>query len=62
MPDSDPEVHHYHHILTMHRKLQDHSWSRSQTRYDSVFIAWLDKQMMDIANEAYALTQGRKGG
>ena len=58
MPESN-YVQHYHHIQDMHRKLNDHSWCRRLTRYDSEFIAWLDKEMLKIANEAYELTQGR---
>lgn len=58
MPESD-YVKHYHHIQDIHCKLLDHSWCRSQTRYDSKFIAWLDKEMLKIANEAYSMTQGR---
>lgn len=49
---------HYEHLQAIHRKLLDHSWSRQQTRYDSVFIAWLDKEMTRVSNEAYSLTQG----
>ncbi len=52
-------VEHYHHIQGIHAKLNTHSWSRQQTRYDSAFIAWLDKEMLTISNEAYALTQSR---
>ncbi len=48
---------HYHHIQAIQTKLDDHSWSRQQTRYDSAFIAWLDNELQKIANEAYAITQ-----
>lgn len=58
MPESD-YVTHYHHIQATHRKLLDHPWSRRQTRYDSAFIAWLDKEILKISNEAYQLTQGK---
>lgn len=58
MPESE-YVEHYHHIQAIHIKLTDHLWSRQQTRYDSIFIAWLDKEMLKISNEAYQLTQGR---
>ena len=56
MPESDYAAH-YHHIQSIHVRLDEHSWSRQQTRYDSAFIAWLDKEMQKIANEAYQLTQ-----
>ncbi len=58
MPESN-YVGHYHHIQGIHRKLLDHSWSRQQTRYDSAFIAWLDKEMLKIGNEAYQIIQER---
>ena len=51
-------VSHYHHIQDIHRRLLDHSWSRQQTRYDSALIAWLDKELLKVSNEAYELTQG----
>ncbi len=57
MPESDYVIH-YHHIQSIHSKLLDHGWSRGQTRYDSAFIAWLDKELLKISNEAYSLTQG----
>ncbi|KKK48082.1 hypothetical protein LCGC14_3148720 [marine sediment metagenome] len=56
MPESD-YVLHYHHIQGIHQRLLDHSWSRQQTRYDSAFIAWLDKQLLMISNEAYHIVQ-----
>ena len=59
MPEDDSVIH-YHHIQEIQRKLLDHSWSRSQTRYDSAFIAWFDKEMMKVSNEAYSLTQDRR--
>ena len=55
----DDCVIHYHHIQALHRKLLDHAWSRQQTRYDSKFIAQLDRELLQISNEAYTLTQGR---
>ncbi len=51
---------HYQHLQIIHRELLDHYWSRQQTRYDSKFIAWLDKEMTQVSNEAYSLTQGEE--
>ncbi len=48
---------HYHHTQDIHRKLLDHPWCRRQTRYDSAFIAWLDRELLKISNEAYEATQ-----
>ncbi len=59
MPESD-NVLHYHHIQDVHQHLLDHSWSRQTTMYDSKFIAWMDKELLKISNEAYAITQGRE--
>lgn len=59
MPESDSVHHHYYHIQEIHARLREHSWSRQQTKYDSEFIAWLDKAFQHIANEAYELTLGR---
>lgn len=53
-------VDHYHHLQAIHREILDHTWSRQQTRYDSAFIAKLDKEMLAVSNEAYSLTQGEK--
>lgn len=52
-------INHYHHLQRIHRKLLDHNWCRRQTQHDSAFIAWLDKEMTQVSNEAYSLTQGR---
>lgn len=52
-------IEHCNHLQAIHRKFLDHQWSRQQTRYDSAFIAWLDKEMTAVSNEAYAITQGR---
>ncbi len=60
MPETE-ENHHYHHIQGIQSRLDEHSWSRQQTRYDSVFIAWLHKEMQNISNEAYQLTQKNSG-
>ena len=55
---SDHETELYNHILKLHRKLLDHSWSRQQTVYDSKFIAYMDKELTAIGNEAYMVTNG----
>ncbi len=55
----DDYTQHYHHLQKIHRRFLDHYWSRQLTRKDSNFIAWLDKEMMNVSNEAYQLTQGR---
>ena len=49
---------HYHHIQAIQTRLEEHSWNRQQTRYDSALIAWLDKELQKVANEAYSITQG----
>ncbi len=54
MPDKYNE--HYNHILATRRKLIDHSWCRQQTRYDAEFVAWLDKELIKLGNEAFYLT------
>ena len=41
-------VQHYNHIQAIQTKLDVHSWSRQQTRYDSAFIALLDKELQKI--------------
>ena len=57
MPESD-DVLHYHHIQRIQTVFDEHLWSRQQTQYDSKFIAWLEKELQKVANEAYRITQG----
>ena len=48
---------HYNIICELQRELDEHSWCRRQTVYDSSFIAHLHKRLQLIANQAYEITQ-----
>lgn len=47
-------------------RLDRHSWCRRQTQYDSEFISWLNKKLMEVCNAVYNLSQSEclfpKGG
>ena len=55
------ERQHYEDIQRLHARFNEHTWSRRQTIYDSKMIAWLDKELQIIENEAYHLFHDENG-
>ncbi len=47
----------YEYAQNLRVKFEEHAWSRQQTRYDSHFIAYINRELMVLNNKIYELTQ-----
>jgi hypothetical protein len=48
---------HYYHAQSVRAKLDEHIWGRGTPGKDLKFVSMLVKELQQIENEAYALTQ-----
>lgn len=50
----------YNQVRHLQTKIDEHPWSRQQTNYDSKFIGYIDKSLLQIGNALYSFRQALK--
>ena len=53
-------IQHYHDVQEVRCRLEEHRWCRQMRGYDSKFIDWLNKKLMELENEAYCIQEAGK--